>query len=107
MATGTVGRRPGRRGYLTPAQPTDGAASSAITVTGTVAPMGAGVETAWGPVGGDVTPPATGWGAATSDAFGGWSRVTTRPAVAGSYRLFARLTLAPQTTVHSAPVTVT
>lgn len=97
-----------RRGYVRVDQPAGGAASSAITVTGTVVPNGAAVETAWGAH--PVDPPASGWGAATNVAAtggAGWTRSTTRPAAPGTHYLHARLVTNQRVRVVSAPVVVT
>jgi hypothetical protein len=98
------GRSVLRRGYPQVDTPTGGAASSAITVTGTIVPNGTVVETAWGPH--PVNPPATGWGAATTTG-GNWSRVTTRPTPGGTYYLHVRIVTNPRVDVASPPVVVT
>lgn len=101
----TVGRTITRRAYVTVNQPTGGAAASAITIGGTIAPNGMAVEYAWGS--GSHTPPETGWTAATtSDGAGNWSSSTTRPA-AGTRFLWARSALYPRSAKPSGPVVIT
>lgn len=101
-----VGRPITRRAYIAVNQPAGGAASSAITVSGTIVPNGSAVEFAWG-VGGH-TPPSTGWTAATtSDGAGNWSSTTTRPASAGTYHLWARPAIFPRSAKPSGPVVIT
>lgn len=96
-----------RRGALTVATPAGGAVNSAVTVTGTVVPNGAVVETAWHTD--QLNPPSSGWGAATTSTAdpGSWSRSTTRPAAAATYFLHVRLQNRPRVNVASAAVVVT
>ncbi len=101
-----AGRPITRRAFPVVSQPAGGAASSALTVSGTIVPAGSAVEFAWGT--GGHTPPATGWTAATtSDAAGNWSAASTRPASAGTYHLWARSKLFPRSAKPSGAVVVT
>lgn len=91
-----------RRHILTVNTPAGGAAASAVTITGTIRPVGSPVEVAFGPH--PVNVPAAGWTAATTVA-GGWSLATTRPA-AGTWYVHARSARYPRCDVHSAAVVV-
>ena len=99
-----TGRPINRRRYIHPDKPAGGAAASAVTVTGTIQPNGALVEVAWGANGYDQ--PTSGWVAATSDALGGWSCTTVRPA-AGTWVLWARSPSHPRCGEAVGPVVVT
>jgi hypothetical protein len=105
--TRNIGQNILRRGRVEVNTPAGGAAASAVTVTGSISPGGALVETAWGAS--QENPPVTGWGAATNGAglATTWSRVTTRPA-AGTWWLWARRRDWPRTAgVAQAPTVVT
>ncbi len=91
-----------RRHNLTVNQPANGTNGGAVTVSGTIRPVGSAVEYAWGSD--PVTPPSSGWTAATSAATSR-SASTTYPA-AGTRYLHARSKSFPASRVVSAAVTV-
>lgn len=80
-------------GAVHPNKPAAGTAGAAVTVTGTMYPNGGLADVAWGA--NPIDMPTTGWVAATSDVYGGWSCVTTYP-VAGTWYLWARRRIFPR-----------
>lgn len=95
-----------RRGGIEVNRPTNGAAGSAVTVTGTAWPQGSAVQVVWGTD--EREPPASGWlNATTAAGTGNWSLATTRPSPLGVYFLHARLRDRPTVIVSSARVNVT
>lgn len=93
-----------RKEFVKVNNPATGAASSAVTVTGTIVPNGRAVEVAWGTH--PVNPPTAGWTGATTSG-GNWSLGTTRPTPAGTYYLHARSQRYKANRVASSPVVVT
>lgn len=92
-------------GVVHPNRPAGGVNGAAVTVTGTTYPNGGLVDVAWGTS--SIDPPTTGWAAATSDVYGGFSLVTTYPGAAGTYYLWARRNHYQRVLEQVGPVVVT